>query len=1056
MLVTNFMAIRFPAAGLKTAALNSSLAVEPSNHPLTAEIEGTLGFDRSLPQFEGTLALARPVGVTLARGERVMSDPWQLTGKLRATAASASLQDLALQYGPEERAVNFSGKAELTFGEHPHLDGDISARQVDIDRALADPDVTHRPPLLMIKSFFETFVATVKPPLPGTVGVAFDAVTVGGTTLQSLHGSVRFDGKSWVLKDFAFRAPGFTEVNLSGQLDDGPHGLAFSGPAKLESADLKMLMAWLEGRTEPLPGPSKTLSARGAIAIASDRFMLEGLTAALDQESVQGRLAYTWATANRPATIDGELHSATLNVDALSAFVKAALSDSALELPRQVALVLDVGKATFAGVDARMINAKVKFDAGIVHIDRLTIGDLGGAALDISGRIDELSSQPRGRITLDLDARTLSGLTDIVGRLAPQIADAFRPFNDRLAPAKVHAALTVDRAGSSSAAKFELGGGLGAARLTLNGDATGDPAHLGAAVVRVTGRLDADDGGALVQLFNLDRVLAVDQLPGQLTLSASGPLDGAVRINGLAAAGGFSAAVDGALHLSAEQPPTGSLQIKATAADLRPLHRAMTGQPGTATATTASAIVGFAGADVSLTDLNVGSGKSSVRGRLDLKLMRPFGISGDVVADDVDVAAASAMLFGLPSVAPGSGAVWSHEPMGAGAFGVANGAITFKLGRATLMPAWVVRDLKGVVRLQPAQIALSDLEGKFAGGRLTGDIAVSHDAGDFALRGRIELAGAQAAKVLSSGNSAVDGLITMKLQAEGLGATPDALVGSLHGGGAMSLNDGSFAGIDTAAFNAAIRAAGQNNTIELSNIHAAVSAAMQNSRLAVPQAKADLTIAAGQVHLANTTVNAQDGAKLSLDGILDLNGLAIDSHLTLSAQPAANALISARPEFAINIKGPLAAPERKLDVSALVAWLALRAAELQTRRLELIEANRRNEVLGPVFRPRSPAIRFVPMGTALETMDHVDTLAGTTLGSRAFERLRSERPGVVPPIPPGGGPDTAPSAAITTPRPAAENATATTGTVQPDRRRAKAPAPAAVHSPLDLLFGSQN
>ena len=302
----------------------------------------------------------------------------------------------------------------------------------------------------------------------------------------------------------------------------------------------------------------------------------------------------------------------------------------------------------------------------------------------------------------------------------------------------------------------------------------------------------------------------------------------------------------------------------------------MTGQPGTATATAASAIVGFAGADVSLTDLSVGSGKSSVRGRLDLKLMRPFAISGDIVADDVDVAAASAMLFGLPSVAPGSSTVWSHEPMGAGAFGVANGAVSFKLGRATLMPAWVVRDLKGVVRLQPAQIALSDLEGKFAGGRLTGDIAVSHDAGDFALKGHIELAGAKAAKVLSSGKSAVDGLITMKLQAEGLGATPDALIGSLHGGGAMSLNDGSFAGIDPVAFNAAIRAAGQGNTIELSNIHAAVSAAMDNGRLAVPQAKADLTIAAGQAHLANTTVNAQDGSKLSLDGILDLNGLAID------------------------------------------------------------------------------------------------------------------------------------------------------------------------------------
>ena len=99
--------------------LKVKLGVDPSNHPLTTEIDGTLTFARGLPQFEGTLALARPVGATLARGERVMSDPWQLTGKVRATSSSASLQDLALQYGPEERAVNFSGKADLTFGEHP-------------------------------------------------------------------------------------------------------------------------------------------------------------------------------------------------------------------------------------------------------------------------------------------------------------------------------------------------------------------------------------------------------------------------------------------------------------------------------------------------------------------------------------------------------------------------------------------------------------------------------------------------------------------------------------------------------------------------------------------------------------------------------------------------------------------------------------------------------------------------------------------------------------------------------------------------------------------------
>ena len=122
-----------------------------------------------------------------------MSEPWHAAGKIRATPASASLQDVAFQYGPEERAINFNGSAELTFGAHPHLDGVISALQVDVDRALAAPDVTHRPPLVVIRSFFEAFVAAAKLPMPAQIGVGIDAVTVGGTTLQSLHGDLHFD-----------------------------------------------------------------------------------------------------------------------------------------------------------------------------------------------------------------------------------------------------------------------------------------------------------------------------------------------------------------------------------------------------------------------------------------------------------------------------------------------------------------------------------------------------------------------------------------------------------------------------------------------------------------------------------------------------------------------------------------------------------------------------------------------------------------------------------------------------------------------------------------------
>ena len=1019
--------------------LKLRLGIDPSNHPLTTEIDGTLSFDGGVPQLDGALSLARPAGVTLAGGERVMSDPWQLAGKFHATPVSATLHDLALQYGPDERAVNFSGKAELAFGEHPHLDGTAAAVQVDVDRMLAAPDVTHRPPFVMLKNFFEAFVAVVKPPLPMAIGVAIDAVTVGGATIQSLHGSVGFDAAGWNLNDFAFRAPGFTEVNVSGRLDNGAAGLAFSGPASLQSADVKTLMAWLEGRSDQPSGPVEALTAHGAVTIGSGRFALDRLSAALDQENVEGRLAYTWASANRPATLDGELRAAKLDVDALIAFAKAAASDGALEVPREVALVLDVGKATFAGVDARAVDARVKFDAGIIHIHRLSVGDLGGAALDVSGRIDEWSSRPRGRLTLDVNAKTLAGLTEVVGQFAPQVANSFRPFVDRLAPAKVHGMLTVNRASAAHSdrtdAKLDLGGDLGAMRFTLTGEAMGEPAKPGAAVVSISSRLDADDGGALVRLLDLDRVLAVDQLPGQMTISAGGSLDGDLHLNGLATAGGFSATAEGTLHLSGEQAPSGNMQLKASAADLRPLRRTMTGQPGPAAPISASAIIGVAGADLSVTDLAMTIGKSSLRGRFDLKVANPFVIGGDVAVDDVDATSVATLLLGLPSAAPGGGKSWSSLPIGAGAFAGLSGDLTFKFDRAVLTPALTARDLKGVVHFQPSEIALRDIDGSLAGGRLTGLLSFRRDSEKFAGQGYVELAGANAATVIAADKNAIDGLLTVKLQGDSAGLSPDGLVGSLHGSGTIALTKGQFAGIDPAAFDAAVRAADQSGSTEAAKINPVVIAAMEKGRLAVAQGDAEVTIATGQIRLANAALQGQSGAELALDGVLDLNKSAIDAHMTLSQPPAANALIRARPELAISVKGPLAAPEKRLDVFALVGWLTLRATEQQTRRLESIETNRRADVLSPAVRPAPPSVRFVPLGTALEITKQASAPAASS-GVRGFERLRPEAPAAIKPA--------APHATL-----GADKPTATAGTAQ------QAPQP-AVRSPLDLLFRSQN
>jgi large subunit ribosomal protein L24 len=510
------------------------------------------------------------------------------------------------------------------------------------------------------------------------------------------------------------------------------------------------------------------------------------------------------------------------------------------------------------------------------------------------------------------------------------------------------------------------------------------------------------------------------------------------------------------LHPSGDDAPTGHLQVKAAAADLRPLHRAMTGQSGSAVPLTASSSVAVAGRTLSFTDLDVAVGKASLHGRLAVKLSSPVGIDGDIAANDADAAAIAAMILGMPIA---GAAAWSSEPIGAGAFGALNGAVTFKLDRAALTPAWVARDLKGVVRFQPAEIALSDIDGGLAGGRLTGELTFRRDSRELAAHGRLALVGANAAAIIASKKNALDGLLTVKLQADGMGLSPAGLIGSVHGTGAVTLANAQVAGIDPAAFDAAIHATDQSGSIETPKIRTAVSAAMESGRLAVPNGEAEVTIADGQIRLAKTTLSAQGGAELSLDGVLDLNSTAIDAHMTLSAQPAANALISTRPELALTVKGPLAAPETKLDISALVGWLTLRATELQTRRLESIEANRREEVLGPVVRPVSPSVRYIPAGTTLETAIQANASTGPASNTRGLDRLRPEAPPTAPESRLDHGTDhgtaaaALPSSAGSKQPPATESASA--------RRSAPPPsAPLSItpsdRSLLDMLFRSQN
>lgn len=917
--------------------------VDPLNHPLSIEVDGFLALAGGVPKFEGSLSLARPVGIASRRAAQVtqaLSQPWRVSGKLTASAQSVLLEQGEFQYGSEEQGLKLNGVADFKFGKNPRFDGVLSGRQIDLDRALAAGNSSRPLPAAAIRELAEWSGSAFRPTIPIQIGVGIDQITLGGNTVQNLRGDISADAKGWNLDRFEFRAPGFTQVRLSGHLAVGATGAAFTGPVEIEAVDPKALAAWLEGRGETVQSELRPLSLRGEVTLASEKVAVERLKAEFDRKPIAGRLVYVFAAANKSAKLDAELNAPELDIDAALGFGNALVAGSDIARPHDMTIALDIGRATFAGFVARNASVRLKVDGDGLQIDRLAVADLGGAAFSASGRIVTAAPSPQGSMRLDLDAPDMTPVMAVLARFAPETAQLLARGTPMMAPAKLHARLTIDGAASAAQAKLGIDGSLGKVRLALNGQAGADPIAFSVGDLRLDAKFEADDGKALVAMLGLDRLVVANAGPGALTVNANGPARGDLRVESWLTAGGLEAYVSGVARLLADAP-SAALRATIVKADMAPLRGPSGGRAALPVALTTR--VTLAGNDVSLADINATIAGSVARGKLEVGLARPYRLRGEIEADQVDGASLVGAAIGMPAPSShNSNAffIWSSEPFADGAFGDFTGQIAFKARRLNLLPQVTARELRASLRFAKDEFTFDNITGDVAGGRLTGQTSFRTVNNGLQARAKVSIAGADAASLLSAAaRPPITGSLGFAAEIAGAGLSPVALIGSLQGAGKISLTDAQFAGLDPRAFDAVTRAVDQGLPIDAGRISNVVSKALDSGQLSIKRAEGTIAISAWRMQLSNVTADAKD-AVLSLYGNLDLTDGSLDAHLMLSGLSQA---AGARPDIFMALKGPVATPSRSVDIAALSGWLTLRAIENQAKRIQEMERQKRIE-----------------------------------------------------------------------------------------------------------------
>ncbi len=912
--------------------------VDPVNHPLNIEADGALTLGADKPGFEGSLSLTRPVGIA-SRGADQLTQPWRVSGKIKASAASALMQKFEFQYGSETEGFALTGVADFKFGKHPRFDGVLSGRQIDLDRAVTGVDGASPLPAAAIRRIAQLAGSAFRPAIPVQIGIGIDQVTIGGNTIANLRGDITTGDAGWKLDGFEFRAPGFTQVRLSGNLTVDADGVRFRGPAEINAGDPKLLTAWLQGRTESGKGDRlRPLNLRGEITLGSDEVAVEGLKAEFDRKTITGRLVYLFAGKNRQTKLDAELKAPEIDIDAALGFGKAMLSGATVEWPKDMTIAADIGHATFAGLDARGAEARLKINAGGLQIDRLLVTDLGGGAFSANGRIDTSGKAPRGSVAVDFETRQTAAIAALVAKFSPRAASPASSLLDRATHAKFHATLDVtgDKDMGATLARFAVAGDLDTMRFDARARMTGDWAKPSAADLQVDAAVDAPDGATLINVLGLERFVAAGEGPGQIKLQATGPADRDLKIDWKLTAGGLAAQGAGRGRVSLDQGAHMTATLAVEKADLRPLRPGGGMDRSEALPFSMASRVAIDGRNVKFDDIDARLGQSGIRGHLSLAGVSPRRVDGALETDAVDAAALIARAIGMPAQVKRDGAAWtwSSEPFGSGVFGNYAGRIALKARRVELLPHLAAREFRAALRLGKDGFALDDMVADMAGGRFAGGMSFHGAEDGLTAHIKVSLAGADTAGLLSSGaRPPVTGTLALSAEVKGNGLSPIALIGSLQGTGKFALSGAQFAGLDPRAFDAVTQAVDRGLAIDAERITDVVNKALDSGQLSVERIEGAVALSAGQVRLSNVSADGK-GAKLSLAGTADLTDGSIDARLLLSG---AGQNAGTRPDVFLALKGPLMAPVRSVDVSALTGWLTLRAIDNQAKQLRAIE-----------------------------------------------------------------------------------------------------------------------
>lgn len=935
------------------------LSVLPVMRAMEVTIDGFIDWSQADARFEGQ---ARAESLLVAEQEPADALTWRVSADVEAGLAAVSAEAIEASFGQGgDQAFVLAGQAQVNLGESPAFNAELSSRQVDLDRMLGGGAAAPIDLAAGWSAAGELLRWIDQVPMPGAMSFDIPAIVIGGSVIRDIGFDATYrPGLPVSLDDLVATFPGDTDFGFTGAVAPANvPGLTLDGVMTLTSAAPDLFVGWSTGRRDE----GDTFSQLSAVEMSArvvaqpGRVALERLRGMIDGAALNGSVTYE-AGLNEAVggRLDVDLSAGRFDFGLLAGLSRWLTHSEGTE--RQDSFIstvnadLLVDELVAGPENLGEVAVSVAVTQDTLRIDQLTIGNAVGARVSATGFLDRQVMPPSGVLSFDANVDQLDGLVrltrDVFGD-NPFLVDLAR--NTGLyEPVAVTGTYTRT---AQDGLRVGLTGTVGGADVDLTGDMPlidGEaalPDGLGGLFDRPSEfRLDVNSPDAFAMIGQLGvAALPIDtEGPGTLlvSLSSDGITEPRLRFafDGLETSLRLDAGLDGSAQTGVSGlSGTGSVFVGNVAQSGLLAGMAL---PGLFDPISASARFDVAydveGREAVLSAMSGEFAEVPLAGELTVS-RNPLGthIDAELEADRLDLRGLVAGFVGPGTFDLGFSEVWPEGPIAFNPMPV-NMDLQVSAPRMEIWDDVTALGAQVVLRAREGEVVLDQIRGQVYGGTVNGRLVMRDaDRGTIAT-GRLALDGLDLAQIgwERSGQPVMYGDFSTSLSFETSGGSLSSLMSALTGDGTFALSDVTVSGLGLDGFARVLQASDAGLLEEAGDIEAAFADALSAGTMRIEAADNPITLVGGVARASNLYI---DGQSTALRGgvTLDLSTGLVDADFSYAAV-AGPGDVASMPNVGLSFVGPVAAPERQLDVSQMGSFLNVRQLELEIRRVETLNA----------------------------------------------------------------------------------------------------------------------